>query len=1396
MKKPTVWFILSILLIKAGQAQPEHLNFTSLGLKDGLFSNSINVILKDHQGLLWFATNDGLDKFDGTNFTVYRHKRGDSTSLSSNEVLTLYEDPAGDLWIGTGGGALDRYDRNKDVFINYPRKDTDTGLTRTALIRGICGDGLGKIWLAQYQAPYILDPSTGALTKLDLARYAAPSASRPSLTCVFRDSRRRMWVGTDHGLFLYQPETNSFRQYRHSASDPAGLIDNNVRTMAEDKQGNLWIGTDTGLCKMKPSAESFVAYRQMTHGDSILGRGAVTAISVDHDGLLWIGTMHGLHILDPQTGRASVYTHDAGDPHSLSSTSISCIHIDNQGIYWIGTYWGGVNKYDRNLNLFDVKLGNAFEGCTAENVNVTSFAMRRDGNVFVGTDGPGLYVFDTRTEKLRHIPLDLDGRPAKTLSILALERTTGNKLYIGTYRKGVVILDPATGKTRHLARGPGMHDLDANDIFCITELSTGDIWVGTNGAGIDILRAGKVVARLTPYPQSPIDSPLPVNGYIRAICEDADGRIWIGTYGSGIAVYDPHTRHFTLYTQDNGSLLSNKILALTLDSKQRMWVGSYAGGLSRFDKGSDRFIHYTEKEGLQNSTIYQIVEDTAGIIWLSTNTGLSSLDVQSGRFRNFTTYNGLQANSFTRQTGIRLPDGRLLFGGLEGFNYFNPGELTTNRNVPPVMLTDLKVANQSVMPGKQSPVREQIAVAKEIDLNYKQNFALSFVALNYTIPNENRYAYKLDGFDTGWNDVGTRNTAYYTNLDPGEYTFHVKAGNNDGLWSTKDTSIRIVVHPPLWRTTYAYIFYVLAVGGLLFYSRHRGLARMRKRFALEQERREIRRMQELDRLKLKFLTNLSHEFRTPVSLIMGPVDQLLDTNRDRRSQERLQLVKRNARRLLNLVNQLLDFRKMEEQELKLQLTEGEFAGFVGEVCASFADLAERKRIGLSFETRLSGLYAFFDRDKIERILFNLLSNAFKFTMEGGAVTVSLEEDPTMPATLPDGGDDATVAAGAAGLRWVVVKVADTGIGIPGDKLERIFDRFFQHSATGEVLNQGTGIGLSITREFVALHGGTIAVESSSGQGSTFTIRLPLTLSHQPLVVATATNALASTAAEYDPLPDAAAQTPTGAIAEGENETKKTVILLVEDNEDFRFYLKDNLRTHYKVLEAANGKDGWQKALSGHPSLIVSDISMPYMDGIILTRKLKADKRTNHIPVILLTALAQGHEQLAGLATGANDYITKPFSFELLQVKIKNLLQLSAVLKTTYVKQVNITAAEPEIEPADVSLLKKVVACLEENLDDPRLSVEFISKELGMSRTTLYSKLLELTGETPVEYIRTFKLAKAAKLLEKSDLTIAEIAYRTGFSKPNYFARVFKMKYDALPSEYAAKCRKEQRNNQL
>ncbi|HMP92742.1 MAG TPA: ATP-binding protein, partial [Phnomibacter sp.] len=681
------------------------------------------------------------------------------------------------------------------------------------------------------------------------------------------------------------------------------------------------------------------------------------------------------------------------------------------------------------------------------------------------------------------------------------------------------------------------------------------------------------------------------------------------------------------------------------------------------------------------------------------------------------------------------------------------------------VFTSLTIDNKLVGPNEDGVLTQSILLAKSIKLKYGQAFAIRFAALDFAAPEANQFVYKLEGFDKDWVNAGNEPSAYYGSLSPGNYTFTVKASNNDGVWNEEGRSIQIEVIPPWYRSNLAYLSYVLLLAGILYYSRKRSIQKMQNQLAIEQERKYAREMLErerkeaeylhnLDQLKIKFLTNLSHEFKTPVSLILGPVDNLIKQIKDTAPLNQLNLIKRNTKRLLNLVNQLLDFRRMEEGELRLQPTEGDLVAFLKDVCDLFSDHARQKKIEFRFYSNANSIYAAFDHNKIERVLFNLLSNAFRFTPENGNIAVSLNQ-------LLINEDD-TVE--------VQVSVKDSGTGIPQEVHEAIFTRFYQHSIGTEILNQGTGIGLAIVKEIISLYKGNIKLESAPGKGSnfTFTITLPL-VSHPEETAPVAESQLAD---KQVPL-------------QGASAAAQPVILVVEDDDDFRYYLKDGLLPNYQVFEAANGKEAWQRILFHHPDIIVCDIYMPVMNGLELVQKIKADKRTKHIPVILLTASPLPNGMLDGLETGAIDYMTKPFEFAVLTAKINNILVLNKSLKDTYSKQVTVSLPETEVVSEKEQFILKALAYIFENMDNPQLSVETLSAHMNISRASLYNKLFEYSGMSPIEFIRTVKLDKAKDLLEKTDKTIAEIAYESGFANPNYFTKVFKSKYKVTPTEYLA-----------
>lgn len=1356
-KKEIFYFLLFTPLIfslKPAIAQQPDFHFINFSNKDGLSSGSVNAIIKDKYGYMWFATEDGLNKFDGLNFTVYRHVLADTSTLGGNVITALCEDSAGNLWVGTNQ-SLSVYNRKKDAFTNYR-------FMGNSATRAICCDHLGNLWIGGYFGLYKISYQPGKTKTSQPKLLKTEKLMSLTVLSLFEDSRQRLWVGTNAGLHRYVKADN-FVKYTHSDLSPTSIADDRIRAITEDSVGSLWFGTTKGLSKLMADGVNFRNYNISDPNNNIQGGNSIYAIRADKTGQLWVGTEDGLHVFDLKSEKDLRVRSDKRNKYGLVGKSVRSIFIDENGIYWVGAYQAGINKYDKNLAFFNLRESNSTDPFGLSAPFVTSFAEGLSGNIYVGTDGGGLNLYHRNTGLFDH-PRITSGSENNTLAILAMERVD-NELWIATYRHGVYVLNMLSGSVRHYIKGSNPNDLPNDDIFCLKKDSKGNVWIGTNGNGVLVFEAKSG----TFFSPDKITNGLLASWYCRAIEEDQFGNIWIGSNGAGIAVYNPSQKTFKTYNTENSNLQSNVVLSLYLDHAGNMWVGSLGGGLSLFDDKSQKFLSYSEQQGLANAVVYKILEDNLGKLWLSTNKGISSFDQQTHKFKNYSYENGVQRSSFALGSGLRSSNGEMFFGGLDGFNYFDPLNLHSNRNIPSLQFTALKISNKTVMPGDGEAITEHVSIAREIRLDYRQNFSLDFIALNYTAPQDSRYTYKLDGFDREWNEAGSSHTAVYTNLDPGEYTFRVKAMSDDGSWSTPEKTIKIYVKPPFWRTGYAYTFYAILAVAIVVLLRYQGMRKLKNKFALEQERlrlnqmielerKEAERQHEFDQLRIKFLTNLSHEFRTPISLIAGPVERLIneESNEERKSQ--LSMVRRNASRLLNLVNQLLDFRKLDDNELKLNLTAGDVVLFTKEIGGSFKEIADRKNIKYEFSSSVNRYITMFDRDKIERVLLNLLSNAFKFTPKDGKVELRVESGV------------------ATNLK---ITISDTGIGISMEDQEKIFDRFFQGKSNNDILNQGSGIGLSIAKEFVRLHGGTIGVESQPAKGSVFTIILPcepIGESFENSFGPIGAEKLGSKSGEFT------------TVKPKNGATHRYTVLLIEDNDDFRQYLKSNLESHYKIIEACDGREGWQKVLSSHPHVVVSDINMPGMDGITLSKKIKADKRTSHIPILLLTAITGDANQLKGLETGVSDYLTKPFNSEILNVKIKNLVSLNQALKETYSRQINVVPSEIAVQSEDEKLITKITQYIEDNIDSLNLTVEELSKHVFMSRGSLYSKIVDLTGETPVEFIRSIKLKKAAVLLEKSDMKIAQIGYAVGFSSPNYFARAFKAKFNVSPSEYAVQKR--------
>jgi signal transduction histidine kinase/ligand-binding sensor domain-containing protein/DNA-binding response OmpR family regulator len=1373
--------VLVLFLISCGfytsLAQSNKYQFSHLDITNGLSRNQVNCIYKDSKGFMWFGTMAGLNRYDGYTFKVFKHIANNKSSINDDYIQSIYEGPNQNLWITTRNGpciynlATEQFKSDLSPWLkslNLPGSD----------FTKIKKDSKGNFWfIYPNSGAYRYDPVDKKTYHYSHGLNSNPSLFSNNVADISEDKNGNMWFIYSTGVI---EELNIERSQINFSNNVLSKINNAkplLYSIMVDSDGDLWLyalDVNMGVYYLNPQKNILTHINRSSTG-ARLNADVINNVYQADDGLIWIATDHGgINLLNKKEFKVTYLLNREDDAKSLSQNSV-VLYKDDLGIMWAGTFKEGISYYHKNIIRFPLYKHFTSDPSSLSFEDVDKFVEDRQGNLWIGTNGGGLIYFNRKTNKYTQYKNNPQNKNSLSNDIIVSLCIDHNQtLWIGTYFGG---LDSFDGKTfTHYRHDDKIATSISDDrVWSIVEDSSNRLWVGTLAGGLNIFDRSKKIF-LHPYDKGQITSP-----FISSIFEDRDGNMWIGGYAGIDVIMKRNGRivHYTHKDNDKNTLITYNVNSITQDSRGLMWIGT-RDGLSILNLRTNHFISLTKENGLPDDFIINILEDDSGKMWLSTSNGLCRITLSTTpngynfQFENFDEADGLQGREFNVNAAFKTSKGELIFGGGHGFNLFDPSSIKPDVNKPNLIFTDFQLFGKSVTVDKAINghviLKKAITETSAINLNHSDNvFTIEFAALNFFNPNKVQYQYMLQGFDKGWITADNNNRkATYTNLDAGDYIFKVKATNPDDIANKDEIALKIHVNPPFLESPIAYVLYVLILIGILLFIRHRGIQKIRREFALkqekmetqliiEQERQEIERMHDIDKLKTKFLTNVSHEFRTPLSLIMAPVDKMYNHTIDTEQKLQLNMIRKNARRLLNLVNQLLDFRKMEVQELKLHAKPGDIIKFIKEISFSFSDIAEEKGIGFVFDTDIESLKTNFDHDKIERILFNLLSNAFKFTPKGGHVSVLVN-----------------LCRKKADAELIEIKVIDTGIGIAKDKHDRIFERFFQNNLPGSMLNQGSGIGLAITKEFVSMHHGDISVESEPDHGSCFIIHLPV-LALDDIHPDESLDELAfQIEDEAKPEPNSGARLKSN---------KKQCVLLVEDNDDFRFYLKDNLKDNYHVIEAVNGKEGWQKALALHPDIMVSDISMPEMNGKELCRKIKNDSRTSHIPIILLTALIGEEEELKGLEIGANDYMTKPFNFEILISKIRNLLSLQATFKKTYTRQLDVQSAEPILPSTDEKFVKEIIRYIGDNMLNPALSVNELSRHMGMNRNTLYKKLLTITGKSPVEYIRSQRLKKAAHLLEHSQMNIAEVSYEVGFNTPQYFARSFKDEFNMLPSEF-------------
>jgi signal transduction histidine kinase/ligand-binding sensor domain-containing protein/DNA-binding response OmpR family regulator len=1339
--------------------------------------------------------------------------------ISSDRISTLFEDRSGNIWVGTLDGGVNKYDRQTDSFLDFNVDDSKRkvrypdGIFRTvealigegAAIAGISEVGNTQDLSREFQINrrqkiaivcqgeahealfdygeiarageviWRMDPaktSHGGGATLNRIQIETATLEPGNYTLRFRSDdshsygnwsrvrpdRPELW-----GVRVFRITGEAEKRIRSASLEvlaPRAMVSHTVNAIAQDNKGTIWIGTGGGLSAFLGDRQGFVTARHDPRIPHSLSRNQIASLVVDESGLLWAGTvLGGLNKLNPLENQFQSYHYNANIDISLADKLVYSF-CETGELVWIGTS-NGLSLFDPVRNQFQPLTGRLSELDRLKGYWVTTLLTASDSTIWVGTLG-------------------------------------------GLFRVAPETMSPGSEPNYRLERFPEnvpqSNKLGSSRIRALYQDRQGDIWIGTAGDGLyrfSVRSGGEMTL-----------SHFLKEAWIRTIFEDGDGEIWLGTEGTGLYSYNRHTHSFSHYensTQDTTTLSQNVVNSIYQDASGLIWIATYGGGLNRFNNLTGKFERFDEATGLPNNILYGILPDGQGNLWLSSNKGLSEFDPRSKLVRNFDVEDGLQSNEFNTGAFFKSRhNGELYFGGVDGFTRFHPDNLQQNAFVPPVLITEMKKFD--------NPVHLENLDEAALRLAHDENFvSFEFAALDYANPQKAQYAYRLDGLDKDWTHCGPRRYTSYANLAPGDYVFRVKGSNSDGIWNEAGASIRITVIPPWWQTVRFRLLVIsgsMALAFALFRLRVRRLKLQKSRLEklvsertsdlekrtteLETQRRlaeqaknviakQAEKLRELDRVKSRFFANISHEFRTPLTLILGPTEEAIADGHDEKSKTVFRNVRRNAKRLLVLINQLLELAKIESGKMKLDLKQADIVAFVRGTFTGFQQLAEQKQIQLYFSSEVERCEFYFDRDKIEKIVHNLLSNAIKFTPANGKVHVKLAAQTGQTPQAPTS-DDAASSAAAPGL--FILTVTDTGIGIATNRLLRIFDRFYQADASGTREHEGTGIGLSLTKELVELHCGTIQAASSQGKGTAFVITLPMDFnnSRRPEV----REGRKSQESDYRSMPTGRVHTPgwIKGTRSGTSSNTKPLLLVVEDNLELRDYVKECMADSYRVIEAANGSAGVEQAMQNVPDLIISDIMMPQMNGMDLCGILKADTRTCHIPIILLTAKADQDDKLDGLRGGADDYVTKPFTVAEIQVRVANLIEQRRKLRHYFSQRVLLKPDDGDELSLDDAFLQKVRKITVENMEDPDFSVEALARELAVSRMQLHRKLKALTGQTCTEFIRTLRLLRAKQLLQQGRGSVTEIAFEVGFNHLSYFSKCFRTHYGHLPSEEA------------
>lgn len=1377
MKRLIYLFVVLIFGMECLGQNLKNVQFNSIS--EQLTQNTVTSIIQDKHGFLWIGTRGGLNKYDGINMVTYEYELDEPGGLESGYVWTMFEDSKGRLWIGTFGGGLHQYDELNDSFKTYKNDSDDINSISNNSITSIFEDHLNNLWIGTAAGGLnMLLEEAGNFIHYKQNKDDPFSLSHNYVTGITEDKEGNLWVGTwGGGLNLLDMKFSRFIHYANEPKEENSLSSNIIRSMTSDKDGNLWLATQNGVNKIAYGANGRYNIERVAINNLIDGQefNIVLAVLKDSQGRLWVGFENGgIAVLDKNLKQLEHFTHNTRQDFGLVSNSIWSLYEDRMGTIWIGTFNQGLLNVNPKERRFIHHKQNPYNTNSLNHNSVSSFVEDAKQNIWIGTDGGGLNYWNPKTNDYNNVKSGSGlGRGINSDAILSLLIDHDENIWAGSWHGGISILRKGGKHFEEFNLGSETNKINEKEnIFSIIEDSKKRIWIAAFRTGLFLYDTK--TDKLDKFTNDSADPTSISSNFVRSLQEDAEGNIWIGTERNGLNKFVEEGgkvsfQKFDYNAKDSTSISNNMIMSSLLDSKGRLWIGTSAG-LNLMDSKTGKFKRFGKKEGLPNEVINGILEDDSSHLWISTNKGLSRLDLSDYKVKTYDVSDGLQSSEFFKQSCFRRSNGELLFGGINGFNSFDPNKITDNEFSPPVYFKDFRISNKSVKPGKDSPLNESLLSTKQINLNYDQNdFSFEFAVISFSQSVKNIYAYQLVNYDKTWQEIGNRRNANYTNVPAGMYQFRVKGTNSDGKWSDKVASVRILILPAWYNSYMAYFIYVIVILAISAWGLKTFVNRERLKTRLKVEQLELSKMQEVDEMKSRFFANISHEFRSPLTLILGPLKSMYEDNFNGNRKEQFALIIRSAESLLNQINQLLDLSKIESGNMKLEAAKQDAVKFIKPIAHSFSSLAHKKYISYKVNLPNHPIELYFEKDKLEKVIVNLLSNAFKYTPEFGKVSLSITKEG----------------------QKAIITVQDNGIGIPSDDIKYIFDRYYRVNNKNEKANKGTGIGLSLAKELVELHNAEIKFHSVENEGTTFRVYMPLGKVHlNPTdIVDRPIDSEFDKNEKFEQLYKEENYTEVDNINDLDDQLDSLpLILIIEDNFDINNYIKQVLESKYRILQASNGLEGLELAVENIPDLIISDIMMPELDGYEVCKRIKSDIKTSHIPIIILTAKASNESTMEGFETGADYYITKPFNPKLIKLRVRNILKSRDQFKENLLnkKTLSINPKNVKIASRDEGFLKNAIEIVEENMSNSEFYVDDLGKELGLSRMQLYRKLKGLIGQSANEFVRSIRLKRAAQLIKQDSLTISEVTYEVGFNDLQYFRDCFKKQFGMNPSEYASK----------